>query len=236
MKKGILIGICGASGSGKTLLATNIWQQVGSEKVAVIHEDSYYKDLQDIPMHERGIRNFDHSAAFDHPLLLKQIRDLLAGKTIAQPVYDYKTHTRTSETRPVGPLQVIILEGILIMQVEELRNLMDVKVYIDVPADICFIRRLQRDISERGREVQSVINQYLHTVRPMYQQFVEPSRQYADIIVPQGGENGVAVDMITARIQKLLEQRDRGTQIQRDKGRTKALRDSGTKGLRYSGT
>ena len=200
MKKGILIGICGASGSGKTLLANNIWRQVGAEKVAVIHEDSYYKDLKDIPLQERGIRNFDDPAAFDQPLLIAQVRDLLAGKTIAQPVYDYKTHTRTSETRTVGALQVIILEGILIMQVAELRNLMDVKVYIDVPADICFIRRLQRDISERDREVESVINQYLHTVRPMYRQFVEPSRQFADILVPQGGENKVAVDLIVARI------------------------------------
>ncbi len=203
MKKGILIGICGASGSGKTLLADNVCRQVGSEKVAVIHEDSYYKDLQDIPLHERGIRNFDDPAAFDQSLLIAQVRDLLAGKTIAQPVYDYKTHTRTSETRTVGTLQVIILEGILIMQVAELRNLMDIKVYIDVPADICFIRRLQRDISERGREVESVINQYLHTVRPMYQQFVEPCRQYADILVPQGGENTVAVDLIVARIREM---------------------------------
>jgi uridine kinase len=203
MKKGVLIGICGASGSGKTLLAHTVSRQVGSEKVTVIQEDSYYKDLQDIPLHERGIRNFDHPAAFDHPLLITQIRDLLAGKTIAHPVYDYKTHTRSSETRAVGPQQIIILEGILIMQVEELRNLMDIKIYIDVPADICFIRRLQRDISERGREVQSVINQYLHTVRPMYQQFVEPSRQYADIIIPQGGENQVAIDLIVTRMKEL---------------------------------
>jgi len=202
MKKRMLIGICGASGSGKTMLAESILKQAGPERVVLIQEDSYYKDLKDIPMHERGIRNFDHTGAFDHQLLIAQIRDLLNGKTINHPVYDYKTHTRTAQTRPVTPRDIIILEGILVMHVTELREMMDIKVFMEVPADICFIRRLQRDISERGREVQSVINQYLHTVRPMYYQFVEPCRQYADIIVPLGGENKVTIDLIVARIKE----------------------------------
>lgn len=203
----MFIGICGSSGSGKTLLARNVQRQVGADKVLIIQEDSYYKDLKDIPLHERGMRNFDHPAAFDHPLLISQISHLLAGKTIAQPVYDYKTHTRTAETRPVGPCDIIILDGILIMHESELRELMDLKVFMDVPPDICFIRRLQRDISERGREVQSVIEQYLKTVRPMYLQFVEPARGYADFIVPQGGDNKVAVELLVARIEALQQER-----------------------------
>jgi uridine kinase len=207
MKKGILIGICGASGSGKTLVARSIYQHLGSEKVVIIQEDAYYKDLAAIPVQERNIRNFDHPDAFDHALLLVQIRALLSGKAIAHPVYDYKTHTRSDITRQVGPHEIIVLEGILIMQEAKLRELMDIKVFIDAPADICFIRRLQRDITERGREVQSVIDQYLHTVRPMYQQFVEPGRQYADIIIPQGGKNLVAIDLLTTKIKALLQER-----------------------------
>jgi uridine kinase len=207
MKKGILIGICGASGSGKTLFARTVYQNLNSRRVVIIQEDAYYKDLSAIPLVDRTMRNFDHPGAFDHTLLLEQIRGLLAGQEIAHPVYDYKTHTRTPEVRRVGPHDIIVLEGILIMQEAELRDLMDIKVFIDVPADICFIRRLQRDMSERGREVHSVIEQYLQTVRPMYRQFVEPARQYADIIVPQGGENRVAVDLLTARIRALLPER-----------------------------
>jgi uridine kinase len=207
MKKGILIGICGASGSGKTLVAHSIYQHLGSDRVVLIQEDAYYKDLAAIPLQERTMRNFDHPDAFDHALLLVQIRALLAGRSIAHPVYDYKTHTRTTDVRPVGPHEIIVLEGILIMHQAELRGLMDIKVFIDTPADICFIRRLQRDMTERGREVGSVIEQYLHTVRPMYQQFVEPAKQYADIIIPQGGKNLVAIDLLTTKIRALLQDR-----------------------------
>jgi len=207
MKKGILIGICGASGSGKTMVAHSIYQQLGSNRVAIIQEDAYYKDLTSIPLQERTVRNFDHPDAFDHALLLTQIRTLLSGKSIAQPVYDYKTHTRTTDVRPMGPHDIIVLEGILIMYEAKLRELMDIKVFIDAPADICFIRRLQRDITERGREVNSVIEQYLLTVRPMYQQFVEPARQHADIIIPQGGKNLVAIDLLTTKIKTLLQER-----------------------------
>jgi len=206
MKKNILIGICGASGSGKTLVAQSIHQGLGSEKVVIMQEDAYYKNLAQIPFTERSIHNFDHPDAFDHALLILQIRDLLVGKGIAHPVYDYKTHTRTKISRPVGPHEIIVLEGILILNDPELREMMDIKVYVDTPTDICFIRRLQRDIEERGRDVISVIDQYMKTVRPMYLQYVEPTRQYADIIIPQGGKNFVAIDLLTTKIKSLLEE------------------------------
>lgn len=205
MKKNILIGICGASGSGKTLVAQKVYQGLGSEKVVLVQEDAYYKDLSEIPFAGRHIHNFDHPSAFDHALLVSQIRDLLAGRTIDHPVYDYKTHTRMKTSRTIGPHRIIVLEGILILDDAALRELMDIKVYVDTPADICFIRRLQRDIEERGRSVDSVIEQYISTVRPMYLHYVEPTRQYADIIIPQGGKNIVAIDLLTTKIKSLLE-------------------------------
>ncbi len=203
-KKGILIGITGASGSGKTLVAHTLYKQLGTEKVVNLQEDSYYKDLAHLPFEERVKFNFDHPDAFDHELLRKHISLLLKGKTIEHPVYDFTTHTRKKETRKVGPHEIVILEGILILAIPELRELMDIKIYIDTPADICFIRRLQRDIEERGRSVESVIKQYQETVRPMYMQFVEPSKRYADIIIPHGGKNVIAIDIIRSKIEKLL--------------------------------
>ena len=203
-KKGILIGIAGASGSGKTLVAHTLYKQLGTEKVVNLQEDSYYKDLVHLPFEERVKFNFDHPDAFDHELLRKHILLLLKGKTIEHPVYDFTTHTRKKETRKVGPHEIVILEGILILAIPELRELMDIKIYIDTPADICFIRRLQRDIDERGRSVESVIKQYQETVRPMYMQFVEPSKRYADIIIPHGGKNVIAIDIIRSKIEKLL--------------------------------
>jgi uridine kinase len=205
MKKGILIGISGASGSGKTLVANNIYDRLGSDKVVIIQEDAYYKDLSHIPFDERIGKNFDHPDAFDHHLLFEQVRDLLEGKTIFHPVYDYKTHSRLKETRTVGPHLIIVLEGILILNYSNLRNLMDIKVFIDTAPDICFIRRLKRDIEERSRSVNSVIKQYLETVRPMYLQFIEPSKRYADIIIPQGGKNVVAIDILTTKVKSLLK-------------------------------
>jgi len=203
-KKGILIGIAGASGSGKTLVAHTLYKQLGTEKVVNLQEDSYYKDLAHLPFEERVKFNFDHPDAFDHELLRKHISLLLKRKTIEHPVYDFTTHTRKKETRKVGPHEIVILEGILILAIPELRELMDIKIYIDTPADICFIRRLQRDIDERGRSVDSVIKQYQETVRPMYMQFVEPSKRYADIIIPHGGKNVIAIDIIRSKIEKLL--------------------------------
>jgi len=206
LKKGILIGITGASGSGKTLVAENINKQLGSENVVLMEEDSYYRDLSDIPYNERSGRNFDHPDAFDHHLLSKHIQGLLNGRTIAHPVYDYTTHSRKKETKTVGPHRIVVLEGILILNEPSLRDQMDIKVFIDTAPDICFIRRLRRDIEQRGRDVKSVINQYMETVRPMYFQFVEPSKRHADIIIPQGGKNIVAIDILTTKIKSLLQE------------------------------
>jgi uridine kinase len=204
MSKGILIGIAGASGSGKTLVSNTIINRLGSDKVVMLQEDSYYRDLSDIPFDERTGRNFDHPDAFDHLLLVEHLKDLLDGKSISHPIYDYSTHSRTKETRTVGPHSVIILEGILILNEPKLRELMDIKVYIDTDLDICFIRRLKRDIEERARTVDSVIRQYNETVRPMYLQFIEPNKRHADIIIPRGGKNLVAIDILTTKIKSLL--------------------------------
>ena len=206
MKKGILIGITGASGSGKTLVAENIYKQLGSENVVIMEEDSYYRDLSEIPFDDRVGRNFDHPDAFDHELLSKHIRELLSGHTIAHPVYDYTTHSRKNETKTVGPHRIVVLEGILLLNEPSLREQMDIKVFIDTAPDVCFIRRLRRDIDERGRDVNSVINQYMETVRPMYFQFIEPSKRHADIIIPQGGKNRVAIDILTTKIKSLLQE------------------------------
>ncbi len=205
MKNAILIGVGGASGSGKTLVAKNVIERLGSDKVIMIQEDSYYKDLSDIPFDERTGRNFDHPDSFDHELLIEHMAALIEGKSISHPIYDYTTHSRKKETRTVGPHKVIILEGILILNERRLRELMDIKVYIDTEPDICFIRRLKRDIHERGRNVDSVISQYQETVRPMYFQFIEPAKRHADIIIPQGGKNLVAIDLLTKKIQSLLK-------------------------------
>jgi len=204
MKKEIIIGIAGASGSGKTLVSRNIFENLGSEKVVIMQEDSYYKDLSEIPFNDRTGKNFDHPDAFDHSLLEYHLSELVNGNSISHPIYDYKTHSRLKETKTVGPHQVIVLEGILIMNESKLRDLMDIKVFIDTEPDICFIRRLKRDINERARSVDSIINQYMETVRPMYFQFIEPAKRYADIIIPQGGKNAVAIDILTAKIKSLL--------------------------------
>ncbi len=205
MKKGIIIGIAGASGSGKTLVANNVMNSLGSEKVVMIQEDSYYRDLSDIPFDERTGRNFDHPDAFDHQLLAKHLTELVEGKAISHPIYDYTTHSRKKETKTVGPHTIIILEGILILNEPALRDLMDIRIFIDTSPDICFIRRLKRDINERARTVDGIITQYEETVRPMYFQFVEPSKRHADIIIPRGGKNKVAIDIISTKINNLLE-------------------------------
>lgn len=203
-KKGILIGIAGASGSGKTLVAQTIFDALGSKRVVMIQEDSYYKDLAHLPIEDRTKINFDHPESFDHNLLAKHLKKLSNGEVIEHPVYDYTIHSRKNETRKVGPHQIIIMEGILVLAVPEIRELMDIKIFIDTDPDICLIRRLERDINERGRSVDSVLKQYQDTVRPMYLQFVEPSKRYADIIVPHGGKNIIAIDIIKSKIEKLL--------------------------------
>ncbi|MGH7725436.1 MAG: uridine kinase [Candidatus Eiseniibacteriota bacterium] len=207
MSKRILIGIAGGTGSGKTLVARNLVQSLGSSRVGIVDQDSYYRDLDDIPMADRDLRNFDHPDAFDNELLRKHIADLLAGRTIGQPIYDYTRHARLKETNPIGDHAVIILEGILIFVDEELRSMMDIKVFVDTDPDIRLIRRIERDITERGRSIESILRQYQATVRPMHLQFVEPSKRYADIILPEGGYNRVAIDLLRVKVQDLLRER-----------------------------
>lgn len=204
MNKGILIGIAGASGSGKTVIANSIIKSLGSDKAVIIQEDSYYKDLSDVPYEQRVGRNFDHPDAFDHDLLAEHLLLLLNGEAVSHPIYDYKLHTCSEETKAVGPGVLIILEGILVFSKARLRKLMDYRVFIDTPPDICFIRRLKRDIEERGRTVDSVIRQYTETVRPMYLEFIEPSKQYADILISGEGKNSEAVDILITKINALL--------------------------------
>jgi uridine kinase len=205
MKKGILIGIAGASGSGKTLIANRIIESLGLENAAIIQEDSYYKNLSDVPYEQRSSKNFDHPDAFDHDLLTEHLRQLLNGKVIKHPVYDYTLHTRSKETKSTGPASLIILEGILIFSNAQLRELMDYRLFIEAPPDICFIRRLKRDIKERGRTVDSVIRQYTETVRPMYLEFIEPSKQYAEVLISGEGENLEAFDILINKINVLLQ-------------------------------
>ena len=203
MRKGILVGIAGASGSGKTFVANRILESLGA-KAVIIQEDSYYKDLSGVPYDDRGRRNFDHPDAFEHDFLVKHLLQLLNGESISHPIYDYKTHSRLKETKTVGPHVLIILEGILIFDKAELRELMDFRVFIETALDICFIRRLKRDITERGRTVDSVTQQYIETVRPMYLQHIEPSKKYADILIPGEGTNTEAVDLLANKINTLL--------------------------------
>ncbi len=210
-REGILIGIAGGTGSGKTLVASRIMEEIGSDQVTVLQQDSYYKDLSHLPFEERAKQNFDHPDALDDELLYEHVQRLLAGEVVQVPVYDFAQHCRTGEFRSVGPHAVVILEGILVLYNEHLRELMDIKVYVDTDPDIRFIRRLLRDIKERGRSLESVVQQYLDTVRPMHLQFVEPSKRYADIIVPEGGYNEVAIDILSTKIRDLL--RKRGVQL-----------------------
>lgn len=200
----LVIGIAGGTGSGKTTVANVILQRVGTHRIAFLPHDAYYKDLKDLPKSQRDLVNFDHPHSLDTPLLLEQIKDLKNLRPIELPVYDFKTHTRTEKTLLIEPTRVVIVEGILIFAEPGLRELFDVKIFVDTAADIRFIRRLERDIAERGRTTESVINQYLTTVRPMHLEFVEPSKQYADVIIPEGGLNTVAMDMVVARVESLL--------------------------------
>jgi uridine kinase len=201
----LVIGIAGGSGSGKTTVANVILQRVGEQHIAYLPHDAYYKDLRDLPEAQRAEINFDHPASLDTELLSEQLKQLIQGKPIDLPVYDFKVHARTGYTIRIEPQPVIIVEGILIFAEKSLRDLFDVKIFVDTDSDLRFIRRLSRDISERGRSTDSVIQQYLSTVRPMHLEFVEPSKRYSDIIIPEGGWNEVAMDMVVARIQKLLQ-------------------------------
>jgi uridine kinase len=202
----LIIGVAGGTGSGKTTVAMSILERVGTEHVAYIPHDAYYRDLSDLPPAQRGQVNFDHPDSLETELLVEQLRELRACEVVEIPIYDFTTHTRTSRTRRVEPAPVVLVEGILVFVEPELRELFDVKLYVDTDADVRLIRRLRRDIEERGRTVESVCEQYLNTVRPMHLEFVEPSKRYADVIIPEGGFNEVAVEMVAARVRGLLEQ------------------------------
>jgi len=201
----LVIGIAGGSGSGKTTVVQEILNRVGAEKIAYLQHDSYYKDLTQLPPTLRKNVNFDHPHSLETELLIKHIESLRDLEPVEVPIYDFATDSRTSQTFTVAPRRVILVEGILIFAEPELRKLFDVKIFVDTDADVRFIRRLQRDISERSRTTESVIKQYQSTVRPMHLEFVEPSKRYADVIIPEGGFNTPAMDMIVARIETLLK-------------------------------
>lgn len=203
-KNTIIIGISGASASGKSLLANTIVNELGSDQVVVISEDAYYKDHSNIPFDERAKINYDHPDSIDHELLYQHLLLLQQGKSINIPIYNHAMHLRETETRPIGQHAIIVLEGILLFVEKKLRELMDIRIFMETALDICLIRRLKRDIKERERSLESVLKQYEETVRPMYLQFIDPSKRYADLIVPRGGGNRIAIDMIKAKMRELL--------------------------------
>lgn len=207
MRKPVVIGVTGGSGSGKTSVTKAIYDSFKGHSILMIEQDYYYKDQSDLPFEERLKTNYDHPLAFDNDLLIEHIEKLLRFESIAKPVYDYSLHTRSEKIIPVEPKDVIILEGILVLEDERLRNLMDIKLYVDTDADLRIIRRLMRDIKDRGRTMDSVIEQYVNVVRPMHNQFIEPTKRYADIIIPEGGHNHVAIDLMVTKIQTILEQK-----------------------------
>src|SRR5215831_3887189 len=200
----MIIGINGGTGSGKTTVAQKIIAPVGEGNVVYLQQDSYYRNLGDMPLDLRHRVNYDHPDAFDTELLINHLQALHAGESIEQPIYDYATHSRSTETIHLEPRPVIVIEGILVFGYPRLRGLMDLKIFVDADADIRFIRRLDRDVHERGRSVESVIEQYTVTVRPMHLQFVEPSKRYADVIIPEGGFNPVSIDLVTGKIKAIL--------------------------------
>lgn len=200
----LIIGIAGGSGSGKTTVAQELLNRVGPERIAYLPHDAYYKDLSGLPPIQKAEVNFDHPNSLETELLAHHIRLLKEGKPVKLPVYDFSTHSRTEKTIPITPHRVIVVEGILIFAEPDLRPLFDIKIFVDTDSDLRFIRRLQRDITERGRTPESVIKQYLKTVRPMHLEFVEPSKRYADVIIPEGGFNAAALDMVAARIETML--------------------------------
>jgi uridine kinase len=202
-----IIGVAGGTGSGKTTVSRGIQATVGTERIVYLEHDSYYRDHSHLPPEERARCNYDHPDSLDTPLLIQHLDALCHGEPIQVPLYDFATHSRQAATKPVAPAPVILVEGILLFVEKELRDRIDMRIYVDTGADLRFIRRLQRDVDERGRTPQSVITQYLATVRPMHLEFVEPSKRYADIIIPEGGSNRVAIEMIVNHIHAILAHR-----------------------------
>jgi uridine kinase len=200
----VVIGIAGGSGSGKTTVQRRIIEAFGRSQIALLDHDSYYVDLSHLPAEERAQFNFDHPNALETDLMVQHLDRLLAGEPVEKPTYDFTTHSRRDETETVDPLPVVIVEGILVLGEPALRERMDIKLYVDAPDDVRLIRRIQRDLHERGRDIENVIQQYKRTVRPMHLEFVEPSKRRADVIIPHGGHNRVALDMVLAHVQSLL--------------------------------
>ena len=206
--KNTIIAIAGASASGKSLFASTVYQELvaelGGERIAILSEDAYYRDQSHLSFEQRTLTNYDHPAAFEHELLAAHLRFLRSGKAIQMPQYSYKTHTRTEETITVQPAKVILVEGILLLTDEQLRAQFDISVFMDTPLDVCLLRRIKRDLEERGRSLSSVTEQYETSVRPAFFEFIAPSKQYADLVVTRGGKNQIAIDIIKAKIRQLL--------------------------------
>ena len=207
MKKPIVIGVTGGSGSGKTSVSRAILDKFTDVSILLLEQDFYYKDQSDLPFEERLKTNYDHPFAFDTDLFIKDLKKLIQYESIEQPVYDYSKHTRSDQVIHREPKEVIIVEGILILEDQRLRDLMDIKVYVDTDDDIRIIRRIKRDMESRGRTLDSVIHQYLTVVKPMHQQFIEPTKKFADIIIPEGGQNQVAIDLMTTKIASILSEK-----------------------------
>lgn len=206
----VIIGVTGGSSSGKTSVSRAIYDELANESIMILQQDAYYNDQSEMTMAQRRAVNYDHPLAFDTDLLVKQLDQLRHNQPIEEPVYDYTISTRSQETIHQEPKDVIIVEGILILDDKRLRDLMDIKVFVDTDDDIRIIRRIQRDTKERKRDLDWIIDQYLTTVKPMYHQFVEPTKRYADLIVPEGGENQVAIDLLTTKIRSILLQKKNG--------------------------
>ena len=208
LNKPVIIGIAGGSASGKSSLSRKIYQAFEkTNSITIIKEDDYYKDQRDVDFEERKKVNYDHPLAFDYDLLYQQLNELIEGVTIKKPVYDYANNTRSDMIEIIKPSDVIIIEGLFVLENKHLRELLDIKLFVDTPADIRFIRRLERDIKKRGRTIDLVINQYLNTVRIMHEEFVEPSKKFADLIIPEGGHNQVAIDIINAKIASIINKK-----------------------------
>ena len=201
----LLLGIAGGTGSGKTTVASNIVRRLALDSITVITMDSYYRDLADLPPARRDETNFDHPDSIEHELFVEHLRALKAGRVIDQPVYDFTRHVRTGATVRIEPREVVIAEGILLFHVPEIRETLDIRIFVDTPADIRLLRRITRDIRDRGRTLESVTEQYVRTVRPMHEEFVEPSKRFADVIIPEGGYNEIAIDMVASRIRLMQE-------------------------------